>query len=255
MVYADAGDGGEQIIRRTLEGLPRYLRPGGRFYSLQMTTEAEGDAFEDRIRKWLGPEQGEFDILLGLHAIRTKLEFFAGARHRGLLAVEGTRYWLGLSNAERNEYLIYVGVLIERHDRPREPLTRRVLEGEGYSGRELERLLEWHKLLAQPDSTEMLMACRPVAPEGMELHVVNRVEEKQFRPATFRVEVPGPFGTSLHCEEWMTSVLPGCDGVTTWREHFEALKGAGRIHPDVPEEAFAKVLGILVAGGILRVTD
>ncbi|HEV3202441.1 MAG TPA: class I SAM-dependent methyltransferase, partial [Bryobacteraceae bacterium] len=50
-VFAVSGDDGEQIIRRTVEGLPQYLRPGGRFYSLQVATDREGEDFEERIRK------------------------------------------------------------------------------------------------------------------------------------------------------------------------------------------------------------
>ena len=56
-LYRDAGEDGEQIIRRAVEGLPEMLRPGGRFYSQQVATDREKETLEQRVRKWLGPGQ------------------------------------------------------------------------------------------------------------------------------------------------------------------------------------------------------
>ena len=57
LIFRDGGEDGEQIIRRVVEGLPRFLRPGGKFYALLMATDREGEEFEQRIRKWLGADE------------------------------------------------------------------------------------------------------------------------------------------------------------------------------------------------------
>jgi hypothetical protein len=60
LIFRDGGEDGEQIMRRIVEGLPRFLRPGGTFYALLMATDREGEEFEQRIRKWLGADEGCF---------------------------------------------------------------------------------------------------------------------------------------------------------------------------------------------------
>ena len=52
-----AGKTGSRSSGRVVEGLPRYLRPGGKFYALLMATDREGEEFEQRIRKWLGADE------------------------------------------------------------------------------------------------------------------------------------------------------------------------------------------------------
>src|SRR5207237_898738 len=64
MLCRDGGDDSEQVLRAIVEGLPRYLRPGGLFYSFAMSTDGESGTLTDRIRQWLGAETGDFEITL-----------------------------------------------------------------------------------------------------------------------------------------------------------------------------------------------
>src|ERR1700688_2432957 len=61
LIFDSGGQDGEQIVRRIIEGLPRYLRPGGQFFALTMGTDRER-LFERRLRDWLGEAEGEFDV-------------------------------------------------------------------------------------------------------------------------------------------------------------------------------------------------
>src|SRR5439155_22250135 len=71
LIFDSGGQDGEQIVRRIIEGLPRYLRPGGRFTALTMGSD-RGDSdqgrsdrdhpFEHRLREWLGSREAEFDV-------------------------------------------------------------------------------------------------------------------------------------------------------------------------------------------------
>ena len=47
MIFRDGGEDGEQILRGIVEGLPRFLRPGGRFYTLVVAADCEGQWFEE----------------------------------------------------------------------------------------------------------------------------------------------------------------------------------------------------------------
>jgi SAM-dependent methyltransferase len=251
-VFAVSGDDGEQIIRRTVEGLPQYLRPGGRFYSLQVATDREGEDFEERIRKWLGDGEQEFDVMLAIHSRRSPTEYLASEPTR---LVEESRNWLELWERTRTKFMVYATLLIERHDEPRRALTRRSPRGAEYTGRNLEWLLEWLKAISRPDHVEMLLGCRPLGRPENELLVVHRLREGAFRREEFRLEIPGPFLLSLRCEDWLTQIIPDCDGVRTWREHYERARRDHIIRDDVPIEEFAKGLGVLVAVGALELPE
>ena len=63
-LYRDGGEDGEQVLRPIIEGLPQHLRAGGLFYAFVMSADREGETLEDRIRKWLGADEGEFEVRL-----------------------------------------------------------------------------------------------------------------------------------------------------------------------------------------------
>lgn len=249
-VFAVSGDDGEQIIRRTVEGLPQYLRPGGRFYSLQMATDREDETFDQRVRKWLGESENQFDVMLAVHNRRDPLEYLASEQSRLL---DESRNWLDLWERTKTKSMVYATLLIERHNQPRQALTRSAQRGAGYSGRALEWLLDWQKAIHRPDSVDMLLETHPLARPENELRVICRLRDGAFRREEFRLDIPGPFGLSLNCEEWLTQIIPQCDGVKTWRELFENAKRDGIIRDDVPIDEFAKGLGVLVSLGALQV--
>jgi len=70
LIFDSGGQDGEQIVRRIIEGLPRYLRPGGRFYGLTMGSDRESP-FEQRLREWLSPAEREFDVAFVNRITRT----------------------------------------------------------------------------------------------------------------------------------------------------------------------------------------
>jgi hypothetical protein len=113
-------------------------------------------------------------------------------------------------------------------------------------------MLEWLKAINRPDHVEMLLNTRPLARPENELIVIHRLRDGAFRREEFRLEIPGPFLLSLRCEDWLTQIIPGCDGVITWREHFENGKREGTIREDVPAEEFARGLGVLISLGALK---
>jgi len=253
-LYRDAGQDGEQIIRRAVEGLPHMLRPGGRFYSLQMATDREGETFEQRVRRWLGPEQSEFDVLVGAHSMRPPAEFVADSIVRKRTDQEG-RNFLEVWQETKTKYLVYGALLIERHATPRPPITGRALSGKGYTGRHLEWLLEWQQAISRADGDEMLLNSRPVAAPDCSLHTVSRMRDGRFHMEEFVLKSETPFRSSFRCEGWVTQVISECDGVRTWREHFGRARSAGLISQGIPAKEFAGLLSLLVSLGILRLSE
>jgi hypothetical protein len=71
LIFADGGITGEALIRRAVEGLPGHLQPGGTFYAVCSGLDTRDGPFEDRVRSWLAPTDGEFDVIVAAATLRS----------------------------------------------------------------------------------------------------------------------------------------------------------------------------------------
>jgi SAM-dependent methyltransferase len=255
LVFRDAGEDGEQIIRRTIQELPRYLRPGGRFYCLLMATDRENETFEDRMRKWLGDVQPEFDIVVAARSLQSPREFLAQLITAGRVDSPNIPVLLEVWKATKTQALVYAAVLMERHTEEARAITRRVQTGAGYTGRHLEWLLEWEKSLRRPEQLQALLEGNPMLAPDCELHVVSRMREGVLCAEEFTFQCHGPFRSRARCDGGIAQVLMQCDGSAPARAIFSAAKSAGLIPEGATAEEFAALLGSFASEGILRVPD
>ena len=256
LIFRDGGADGEQIIRRAVEGLPRFLRPGGKFYALLMATDREEEDFQQRIRKWLGAEQGSFDVILVSDWLHTPEELFAEKPQKAsAIGPEEWRFRQAMWAATKTHHIFYGWILIRRHEGGRPAATGRAQAGRNFTGRAMEWLLEWESAVRGPDGLAMLLETRPALSPFCELHIVHRVHDGRFSSEEFRLEATQPFEARVRCHGWLAQIVSQCDGVTTWREHFAAAREAGIVDPGGTEEDFAQVLRPLMSTGILQSAD
>ena len=250
-VYRDAGEDGEQILRRAVEGLPRMLRPGGRFYSLQAATDRQDELFEDRVRKWLGPDAGEFDVIVAAHTIRTPAEFLADSC-RASADLEHARMVVEMWAPLKVRFLVYAALAIERHATARRAFTLRVQTGKHFDGALLDWLMGWRRRLADPGESESLLESCPVAGPEAEMHTISRLREGRFQMQEFTLRSDWPFSTSFRCERWLAQIVASCDGRRTWRELLEEARTAGHVPPGVDLKQSLDLFGLLVSAGLLE---
>ncbi|MGA1995483.1 MAG: methyltransferase, partial [Bryobacteraceae bacterium] len=165
-IYRDGGEDGEQIFRRAVEGLPRFLRPNGRFYAVLMASDRRGETLEQRIRKWLGPDEAGFDVVVVTderNAVRDALANVSKENQRD------APFWRSIWERNQTESLLYGSVLIHRHAGERARVDARAQAGEGFNWRHLDGLLDWEIRVRQPGADEMLLECRPRIAPGCEL--------------------------------------------------------------------------------------
>ncbi|SPE38463.1 Methyltransferase small (fragment) [Candidatus Sulfopaludibacter sp. SbA3] len=255
IIFSDGGADGEEILAGIIQGLPRYLRTGGRFHTLVLGADCEGEAFEDRIRKWLGPQQDEFDLVMVAHSQRSPLEFVARALAKGKVGHPELKFWLETWNRRKVDFLFYGSILIRRHAGGRAPITARVLSALGYGPDHQEWLLEWETGCADPAFQAGLMDWHAYLPEDAELKVLHRLQDGRFAPVAFAVECGTPFNSEVRCKDWMVTLLSECNGDSTWRDHFDRVKRLGLISDDTTDYEFAGVLRTLAGQGILRVKE
>jgi SAM-dependent methyltransferase len=256
LVFRDGGEDGEQIIRRVVEGLPRFLRPGGTFYAQLMATDREGEGFERRIRKWLGADERFFDVVLVADWLRTPAELLAEKPAKPDPKLEeDRRFRKAMWEATKTEQLFYGWALIRRIADRRPPATARALAATGSKGRAIEWLLEWEAAALAPGGIEKLLDARPTISPFCELRIVHRVHEGRFAGEEFTLRSTKPFESSVRCSGWLAQIVSECDGVKTWREHFSTVQEAGAAAPEETAEDFALVLRTFVSAGVLQVPD
>jgi SAM-dependent methyltransferase len=124
-VFGNGGEDGETIIRGAIEELPRFLRPGGRFYATLLASDREGERFEQRVRRWLGAAQDQFDIAVAELSCASPNEFLAQNLARGSIGESEIPLWTELWRATRTEAVLYAHLIVQRHASDREPATAR----------------------------------------------------------------------------------------------------------------------------------
>ncbi len=252
-IFHDGGEDGEQVTKRIVEGLPRCLRPGGRFYCLTLGTEREGKSFEQRIRRWLGEKESEFDVLLIVRRIEEPAQFAiqSTVKTQGVIADVGR--WKALFERHKVKNLVYGSVVIQRKNSTRAPFTARRQRGANSGPAEAEWLLRWEAASASPEIVQSLLESRPIASPNLELLVHHRMQDGALSPMDFTLQTKHPFSMECKVQPWMGFLVARCDGTKTALEHFETCKQDNLIHPDTPVEEFASLLRVLISGGFLEI--
>jgi SAM-dependent methyltransferase len=252
-IFREGGADGEQIMRAIVEGLPRFLRPGGEFFCMVLGSDRERESFEQRIRKWLGEPNAEFDIAVVSDSLKTPADYIAQAVGQNLATTDDVHFWRELWTENKTEYLLHATVLIRRHSRPAEPVTARTQAGVGFDGRHLSWRLGVETLMRDPGGLELLLQSCPYPDPNCTFRVLQRVRDGRFVPEDFKFEGGSPFLTAVNCPGWMARTICSCDGRTTGRDLFDALRASGDVPDQGTPEQFARMLGALVANGVLRV--
>jgi methylase of polypeptide subunit release factors len=253
LIYRDGGEDGEQILRRAVEGLPRFLRPGGRFYAFVMAVDCEGETFEQRIRAWLGTSEKEFDVVLVAHSLRDPAQFIANKLGTGILSEDEQRYRQELWKRRKVQTVFYGSMLLRRRAEERPAVTARVQRGAGMTREHVEGLLDWETKARNPASLEWLMSLRPSIAPDCRLLVEHGVREGHFVAEEFSLACPGPFEVHCRVNPLLLKSISEYDGRRTLREHLEEAQRSGHLDASAGEEGFAAIVIALVSAGILTI--
>jgi len=251
MIFDSGGQDGEQIVRRIIEGLPRYLRPGGRFYGLTMGSDRD-QSFEHRLREWLGPNENDFDVAFVKRITRTPREWAAESVISKKGAVSDIPNWRAFFENLHVQALVYGFVMIQRRAQPRPVFTTRRQIGPRTGPAEHIWLFDWETASASHDPS-WLLGLRPRAVPGIRLRVDHGLANGEWTPDAYLLETDYPFNSELPAQAWTAHLLTRADGSRTATELLEQLKADGALHPETPPDAFAEMLATLISGGFLQV--
>ena len=143
-IYRDGGVTGEHLVRRIVEGLPRHLRCGGTYFGLSLNIDTAAAPFEERARRWLGPAQSEFDMVLATSIEKTSESVMqrVAERYASVDATDLARMRDALENIGATRF-VYGALAVRRRtpaDRAK-PCTVRTRMSDATIGADLDELL------------------------------------------------------------------------------------------------------------------
>ena len=253
-IFYDGGADGEQVTRRCVEALPRFLKPGGCFYCQAQGSDRKGAPLEERIRSWLGEKHSEFDVAVvekRAQAPKDAAFIYALKSRGGFDTVD-----LMLESLARLgvESMAYGLIIIQRKIDSRREFTVRRASGPRTGREEIGWLLRWETFAATvPSAVEGLQGMIPVARPSLELRTIYRLKSGDLAPDQFSLHTDDPFSMDCRVEPWVGFLIPLCDGQLTVEKIFEACKSNGFIHAQASPQEFADMLMVLISGGILEV--
>jgi SAM-dependent methyltransferase len=254
-VFYDGGADGEQVTRRIVMGLPRYLRPGGRFYCLAQGSDRDSAPFEQRVRAWLGEAQSDFDVMVIVRQSQkpedTAMQYAVKSKGGGQAAHEMREALRGLGI----QSMVYGWMILQRRDDARPVFTTRRTVGSNSGREEIAWLLKWESAAVRTGFINEFAELHPITTHSLELHTVHRMKEGDLLPEQFSLHTEYPFSVTCRVQPWVGFLLPQCDGKSTVRQLLEFCKQNNFVHPETPLAEFIKLLLVFVAGGFLEVEE
>lgn len=251
-IFYDGGQDGEFITGRILQHAPAHLAPGGRLYCLTMGSDRKRESFEQRIRRWLGDAGRCCNVGVIAQRFVNPSQF---ALSSALQAGRGTPeadQWKAYFRERGIRSLVYGMVVVERAAEDAAAFTVRRAIGAESATAETEWLLRWEAAAKREETIARLLEERPRATPQLELRVTHRMREGDLVPAEFQLSTEYPFSLECAVPAWTGYLLAACDGSRSGRELLAWCKGRGLLHPETPEEEFARFLAMLVSGGFVE---
>ncbi len=256
IIFRDGGADGEQITRRIIAGLPRYLNPGGRFYCRCMATDRKDAPLEQRVRAMLGPAHEEFDVLVISNSDMQAAAFYSRLFAIGSMSVAQLDQQLRTFARLDVENVVIGFVYIRRHATARSPLTLRRRLAQKHMApnpHSYDWLLGWERASSQPDLASQLMDAHPCVAAEAQIRLTHRMHEGQLRAEVCSVTTGIPFAFDLEASPGTILLLGACNGTRSVTALYEEMKEVGAVPSHATLEQFLHLIRVLIGGGVLEV--
>lgn len=250
-VFHSGGEDGEFISRRIVEGLPRYLRPGGLFYMLSIVTERQDGEPDARLRAFLGEAGGEFDVAF-LPIKHMPPETFAlNAVKESPTPSEDLRQFKEVFERLRIRSLVQGMTFIQRRSSPRAVFTVRRQHTAATSPADVERLLDLETAMTTREGLESLLDRTARANASVRLTVSHAFTPDGWQPDRYQLVTEQPFSMQAATDAWAPYLLSLCDGRRTLRAIFAQMQEDGVFPAEADPIEFAQAAGVLASGSLL----
>jgi len=256
VVWRDGGETGETPIRRIIEGLRQYLRPGGTFYAVSAGFDTAEGGFENRVRTWLGQSHEEFDIIFAFNREKS-------IRHLAKELVERSRRPVAADIGRWEEVFkkigavqhIHGGVVIHRrrHDAAQIPWTLRSQLSDTTDGSSFERAFRWHDWVASHGTEQDLSQLKPHLSSQLQVKVTHVVQNRSLVAAEFVLESARPFLAETKVDPWIAQMVSELDGNLTLAEFYQKARAVSVLPEAMSLAEFLELTVKLIERGYLEV--
>ncbi len=256
MIYRDAGETGEAVTRRIIEGLPAALRLGGTAVVLCVACDREQKTFEQSAREWLGEARDEFDLVFGLEKVLSVNDVVGSLRKHGqqitgadALALHDRFRMAGIRQ------FVYGALFLRRHgDGTAEEPARIRLAADGRAA-DFMHLLDWRHFKRQPGFLGWLGEAHPRLASSLTLTVRHVIHDGDLVPAEFLFSIEKGIAAVLRPEGWVVPLAARLNGKPTVREVFETAQAADELPAGFTLEAFMGLVERMLDLGLLTVPE
>lgn len=259
-IYRDGGQTGEELVKRIVEGLPLYLKPGGTLYCVCMGIDAEDGGFENRVRQWLGEEQERFDVIFALGEERSAKRFardLVELQHDDFSdIVEWDRIFAGIGAKK----LVYGALVIRLHSENErrsgaKPLTMRPRLIIDIDGSYFDWAIKWHHWIERPEALKELAQMKPRLSPQLRVKITHVVNEGALVPWDHLLEAVKPFPSITRVDPWVVPVAAEFNGRRTVEGLYNAARDASAIPETCSLDDFINMTAMMIERGYLEIGD
>ena len=252
--YRDAGEDGEHVSRRIVQGLPAHLRDGGRATITCALTDRSGAPIEQRIREWLGDASPEFDLVLLQRREWDAMHAFRSAT-RQKESVAGVEAWLEHFQRLGIERFVLCTFELRRDAAGRPPITIRRRAAAQLDAAAVDYACRWARYVIKGESSaDRLGDQQPRVVPGTQLRTGWRADASgDWQGVGASVVADYPVTAAVDLPPGGPELLQLCDGTRDLRALHRELQEAGAIGADVTPGNVADLLELLLSIGALEV--
>ena len=252
--FRDAGEDGEQVTRRIIEGLKAHVAPGGRVVIRAALSDRRGATIAERVRQWLGDASDEFDLVQLETTTYGPMEAYRSVTkdRPGFVDCERwLRHFEGLG-IERFAICLFE---LRRDAHGRQPVTERRVLGSAIDDRAMDWHFRWARFVAGAGATpeERLAGMRPRVAPGARLAVhLESDADGRWHTVAARVETGWPSHGMVKAPALAPTLLELCDGTRDVPALLDGLREAGLVSGDVGLGEVAHLIEVFAASGAIE---
>ncbi|HEX4933911.1 MAG TPA: methyltransferase, partial [Gemmatimonadaceae bacterium] len=254
--FRDAGDDGEIVTQRIVEGLGAHVAPGGATIIRAGLSDRRGETSAERLRRWLGDSAGDFDLI--------QLEVSEYSAMDAFMSVTRGRDYSGLGTWMERFHRLQVArfavsiFTLRRLASGRAPITERRVMGAAVSPAVAEWHWRWARFVADRGATPeaRLTGLRPRVAGGVRLAVhLESDATGQWGTIGASVETAWPSHAVVKAPSLAPTLLELCDGTRDLPALYTGLREAGLLSEAVTPGDVARLVEVLCASGALEIPE
>ena len=252
-IFRDGGELGDAVVRQIAEGLARHLEVGGTLYMVCLGMDTGEGLFEERVRRWMGPQGKAFDIIFATAQVKT-VEAFSETLAEGAIYADPDEQERrrALFRTHGVTGVVHGALVARRLAEGAQGETHRVKVDPATTAASFDWLFGWLAAGRAPAFADRLLARRPKLLDGTTLDVSNVVEKGDVGPRTFRLGNRGrPFPATIETDPWVIRLVMSLDGRVSLAEALTRARDEGHLPDGFQTSDAERVIRYLIERGIL----